>query len=380
MTTSAPVRAVYVHVPFCRRRCGYCDFYSVEFDAAAAGPLVEALLRELDAYAARPDLSLETVYVGGGTPTTLPLELLRRLLGRLRQVVRPDAQIEFTVEANPATVTPETAQVLVGCGVNRASIGAQSFQACELAVLERDHAPRQVAETVGVCRAAGIEQVSLDLMFAIPGQTLESWRASLGAALALGPEHVSCYCLTYEPGTRLRRQLEAGVLSAVDPELDAAMYECAIDTLTAAGFRHYEISNFALPGHECRHNLVYWRNEPYVGIGPAAAGFLDGVRYRNVSDIAAYIRAVLAGDSPRAETERLGLRQRAGESAMLELRLIEGIERERFRQRFDADPVAFFHDAVRRHQQRGLLEVTGTHVRLTRAGLLLADRVVADFL
>ncbi|MBU0616581.1 MAG: radical SAM family heme chaperone HemW [Planctomycetes bacterium] len=380
MTTPEPIRAVYVHVPFCRRLCGYCDFYSIVPEEGMVGPLVDALLGELDHYSGRPDLAVGTVFVGGGTPTTLPAGELRRLLDRLRQLAPSGTALEFTVEANPETVTPQMAQVLVAAGANRVSIGAQSFDPAELAVLERGHRPEDVAKTVALCREAGLRQVNLDLIFAIPGQTLDSWLASLRAATALQPEHLSCYSLTFEPGTRLFEQLQAGAVTAVDQDLDATMYEAAIDALTAAGYVHYEISNFARPGYRCRHNLAYWHNQPYLGIGPAAAGLVDGVRYKNVADVATYTGAVAAGRSPRAEEERRSAEQRARETAMLELRLTEGIDRRRFEQRYGHDPVEFFAEAVRRHSGRGLLEVTDRHLRLTRPGLSLADTVIADFL
>ncbi len=377
---SAPIRALYVHVPFCRRLCGYCDFYSVELEEASVGPLVDGLLRELDDYCRRQTLAVETVFVGGGTPTTLPPGELRRLLARLRRLAGRRAELEFTIEANPATVTPEVADVLVSAGVNRVSIGAQSFDPAELRVLERSHEPRQVAETVAACRAVGLAHINLDLIFAIPGQTLESWLSNLETAAGLQPEHLSCYALTYEAGTRLFEQLQAGAVTRVDPDLEAAMYERTIDRLRDGRYKHYEISNFARPGYECRHNLVYWHNEPYLGIGPSAAGLVDGVRYKNVADVAGYVEAVLTGRSPRVEEERRSTEQRARETAMLELRLIEGIHRDRFARRFGHDPVAFFAEVVQRHSERGLLEVTEDRLKLTRAGLMLADTVIADFL
>jgi oxygen-independent coproporphyrinogen-3 oxidase len=369
-----------VHVPFCRRLCGYCDFYSVKLDAAAAGPLVDILQRELATHADRHALAFETIFVGGGTPTVLPPELLRALLSHLAQHAAPAREIEFTVEANPATVTSEVARILSAAGVNRVSIGAQSFHATELAVLDRQHHPPQVAETVTACRQSGMKQISLDLIFAIPGQTLDSWRASLDAALSLAPDHLSCYSLTFEPGTRLREQPLAGAVVEVDPDLDADMYELAIDTLTSAGYEHYEVSNFARPSCRCRHNLACWHNEPYLGIGPAAAGLVDGVRYRNVADVEAYVAAIRESRSPWEAQERLTPAERARETAMLELRLTEGIDRTHFAQRYGSDPVSFFREPVQRHATRGLLEVTETHLRLTRPGLLLADVVIADFL
>jgi oxygen-independent coproporphyrinogen-3 oxidase len=380
MTTPEPIGAVYAHVPFCRRLCAYCDFYSVVPGEGAIPPLVEALLREIGQHSGRPDLAVETIFVGGGTPTALPAHELRRLLDRLRALASPEGALEFTVEANPETVTPEIVQTLVTAGVNRVSLGAQSFDPADLALLERGHRPDQVTEAVTRCRVAGIARISLDLIFAVPGQTLASWLASLNAALALRTQHLSCYSLTFEPGTRLFERRRAGLVRPVDEDLDAAMAERTIDTLTAAGYVHYEISNFALPGYQCRHNLAYWHNQPYLGIGPAAAGLLDGVRYRNVADVAAYTAAVTAGHSPRSEEERRSPEQRARETAMLELRLIEGIDRRRFAQRYGHDPVELFAEPVRRHGARGLLEVTTRNLRLTRPGLLLADLVIADFL
>ena len=379
MTTIISGYSLYIHVPFCSRRCGYCDFYSQVLDLARVEPLVDAVLDELGWAGEKYELTCETVFVGGGTPTSLPPEQLGRLLRACVESLRGDCY-EFTVEANPATVAAETARVLADAGVNRVSIGAQSFNEAELSVLERTHRPGQVAETIAACRAAGIRNVNLDLIFAIPGQTLASWRASLEAAMALEPAHLSCYGLTYEPGTRLHRQQQAGLVERVDEDLEADMYETTIDMLAAAGYAQYEISNFSRPGAECRHNLAVWRNQPYWGLGPSAAGFVDGTRYKNVSDTDEYVRSIQAGRLPRAEEERLGPEERARETAMLALRLREGLDRRQFAQRFGRDPVDFFADAVNRHVRDGLLEVDENSVRLTRSGLLLADVVITDFL
>jgi oxygen-independent coproporphyrinogen-3 oxidase len=441
-------RALYIHVPFCRTLCGYCDFYSQVLDPAAVGPLVDALLRELSEQAGPRGLEFDTVYVGGGTPTVLPVGELERLLLGLRGYVAQHAagqspalrslsggatphaptDVEFTVEANPATVTEAVAEVLARCAVNRVSIGAQSFNPAELRVLDRAHRPEQVAETVATCRRLGLRRISLDLIFGIPGQTLASWRDTLGAALALEPEHLSCYGLTYEAGTPLAEQVQdggakqrfalpddgpnqrfalpAGRVQRVDPDVEADMYEAALDLLPAAGLHHYEISNFARPGCECRHNLRYWHNEPYLGIGPAAAGYigeepicqppdvshepvhqppsLSGrgggrVRYKNVADTAAYVSAISAGRSPRVEEECLAEERRARETAMLELRLTAGIDRRRFIERYGVDPRELFADALAEDGGAGLLEVDDRAIRLTRRGLLVADTVMADF-
>ena len=367
MTTPSAIHALYAHVPFCRTRCGYCDFYSTVLEPAAVEPLVSGLLTELDAARNRHELAFETIFVGGGTPTCLPPRQLERLLLACAELGR-GGQIEFTVEANPATVTPETAAVLVAAGVNRVSVGAQSFDPDELQALERTHQPEQVGQTLEICRAQGIHDINLDLIFAIPGQTAASWRANLAAAIALEPTHLSCYGLTYEPGTRLHARLQAGEVRRVDEDLEADLYEMTIEILASAGYEHYEVSNFARPGARCRHNLTYWHNQPYLGIGPSAAGFVDGLRYKNVADIATYVREIAAGRPPHAEAERLAPEQRARETAMLALRLAEGLDRRSFTVRFGHDPVDFFADAVATHTQRGHLEVYGKGASPDAAG------------
>lgn len=380
MTMSPPCRSLYVHVPFCRTLCSYCDFYSQVFEPAAATPFVDALMCELGTSAERSSLRFDTIYVGGGTPTVLPAPALARLLGGVREYAVDKDLLEFTVEANPATVTDEIAAVLVAAGVNRISLGAQSFEPEELCTLDRTHQPAQVGETVRKCRQAGIWQINLDLIFGIPGQTPASWLGSLWAALTLGPDHLSCYGLTYEPGTPLHERLELGIVQRVDPDLEAEMYETALDILPGAGLPQYEVSNFARHGAQCRHNLRYWHNEPYLGIGPAAAGFIDGVRYKNVADTATYVQAIQDGRSAWGEQETLSPARRARETAMLELRLAEGINRKQFAERYGEDPAVLFADAIKPRLGDGLLVVDEKSVRITRAGFLVADTVIADFL
>ncbi|MFH1748408.1 MAG: radical SAM family heme chaperone HemW [Planctomycetota bacterium] len=380
MTMPSYLPSLYVHIPFCRSRCAYCDFYSTVLSPPTVPPLLDALLNELEQVRLRYWPACQTIFIGGGTPTVLPAVQLERLLQGCRRLTRPSANIEFTVEANPATVDRETAEILATAGVNRVSIGAQSFEPAELRVLGRTHQPEQVGETVAICRGHDIKRISLDLIFAIPGQTLKSWRTILQAAVALEPEHLSCYGLTYEPGTRLAADLRAGRVTRVEHDLEADMYEATIDDLAAAGYQQYEISNFCHPGGQCRHNLTYWHNESYLGIGPSASGYIDGVRYKNVADIAEYIQSINSGRSPRCEEECLSPTRSAGETAMLALRLIEGLNRRRFADRFGHDPVEHFAAAVERHVADGLLEVTDEAIRLTRRGLLLANTVIADLI
>ncbi len=379
-TTNPQVRAVYVHVPFCHTICGYCDFYSEVFDRRLADPLVDALLQELNGHPPAAFENVDSIFFGGGTPTTLAAPALERLLSAFRAVVPPTSTIEFTCEANPATVTEETAAALVAAGVNRVSVGAQSFDRNELNVLDRLHDPAQVAETVGICRAAGLDNVNLDLIFAIPGQSRASWEQNLDAALALQPDHLSCYGLTYEPGTPLHERLEAGGIERVDEDLEAEMFQFTIAHLARQGFAQYEISNFARAGRACRHNLHYWQHDGYIGIGPSASGFVDGVRYKNIADTRTYAEALRAGRSPRLEQERVPRVQQARDAMLLGLRLTVGVERERFQSMFGSDPVDMFPEIIGQHVDAGLLDVGPDHIRLTDRGLLLADHVIADFL
>ncbi|MCH7870110.1 MAG: coproporphyrinogen III oxidase, partial [Planctomycetes bacterium] len=259
------------------------------------------------------------------------------------------------------------------------SIGAQSFDPAELRVLDRIHKVADVGKTVAMVRCAGIRSVNLDLIFAIPGQTVAAWRKNLEAATALEPDHLSCYGLTYTKPTPLYHALQRGRVRRVDTDVEAEMYETTIDFLAAAGFEQYEISNFARPGEACRHNLACWHNRPYVGIGPSAAGLVDGTRYKNVPDTAEWARALNEGRSPQIEHEVLETDQAARETMMLGLRLIEGVQRAGFAERFGEDPAVLFSDVIARHVEYGLLLVDDRSIRLSRRGLLLADSVMVDF-
>lgn len=380
MTTTTACHSLYVHVPFCRTICGYCDFYRDVYDPQQAGPLVDALLCELESAGRGRAWRFDTIFVGGGTPTILATTDLYRLLVALRRHAGTDDELEFTVEANPATVTPEKAAALRAAGVNRVSLGAQSFDPGELRILDRRHNPDDVPRTLEICRAAGLPHLSLDLIFGVPGQTLAAWQGSLAAALDLGPEHLSCYGLTYEPQTPLRARLELGRIQRMDEDLEADLYEYTIDALALAGLPQYEISNFARPGAECRHNLRYWRNQPYLGLGPSAAGYLDDIRYKNVPDTARYVAAIQAGTTVRESEETLSTEQRARETIMLGLRLVAGVDQALFMERFGRDPQAWFAAEMAPLLDDGLLEADERGFRLTRSGRLVGDRIMAAFL
>lgn len=371
-------RALYVHVPYCRSKCRYCDFYSLPVAGEDCSRFLTAATTELAKRAGNLQTPLASVFLGGGTPTVLGPELLAATLSMLMPLAGSDT--EFTVEANPESLTPEVAAVLTSGGVNRVSLGAQSFQAGELKLLGRPHGPRQITGAVEHLRKRGIENISLDLIYGIPAQTLESWRDSLRQALDLHPEHLSCYALSFDAGTPLAADLEAGRICEMDEEVQRDCYLDAIATLRQAGLEHYEISNFARPFRRCRHNMTYWRNEPYVGIGPGAASFLGSVRWMNRPDVVAYVHALEAGQEPPAEAESLTGRHAMAETLMLGLRLIEGVQRQAFRERFGQDPVEAFPHSFRRYRDLGMLEITEASVHLTEGALFLSNSVLADIL
>ncbi|MFQ5501290.1 MAG: radical SAM family heme chaperone HemW [Phycisphaerae bacterium] len=367
----------YVHLPFCRTKCGYCDFYSLPTIATLIDGLVAGLIAELTL--CDPGRPVGTIFFGGGTPTELPAEALGTLLSAIGQRAGPVE--EWTVEANPTSADDLKLETLRRSGVNRLSFGAQSFRESELKVLERLHDPRHIFESVRAARAVGFDNVNLDLMYAIPSQTLDDWRETLRRAVDLEMEHLSCYALMYEPQTGLTRLRDQGRVVACDEMLEAEMFELTIEELTGVGFEHYEISNFARPGRTCRANILYWENREYLGIGPSAVSYLDGERRKNIADVRCYVEWM--GTEPGrvvVERERLRGIERAGETAMQMLRLTRGIDVERFRDQTGVEPLEHFAEVIERFNGLDLLEVDDRSIRLTRRGLLLANRVMAGFL
>ena len=369
---------LYVHIPFCETKCGYCDFYSVALKDRDPTPLVDRVIRELEERVARQPLPIGTVFCGGGTPTLLPLDDLAALLGTIQRVVSGEPLREFTVEANPATIDDAKARLLVASGVTRVSMGAQSFFTSELAALERIHRVEDIPPSVEVLRRNGVSQINLDLIFGIPGQTLDTWSESLRRAVALGPDHLACYGLTYEPGTRLTAQRDHRRITPCDENLEADMFLLTKELLGEQGYAQYEISNYAKPGCRSAHNINYWRNGPYIGVGPSAAGCVDHRRYKNVADVAGYIRLIDSQGHAEAETELLDRSAILLETIMMQLRLTEGLSIAAFRERVGADPVELFGGTLARLEARGLVVRDHDHIALTRQGQLVADTVIRD--
>jgi oxygen-independent coproporphyrinogen-3 oxidase len=380
MTNAPPwiwPRAAYLHVPFCAHHCGYCDFAIATGHDDLRDAYVEALITEMTTLGSPQPV--DTLFIGGGTPTHLTAGQLARLLAEVRRWLLPQPGCEWTVEANPESLTEDKVAVLADHGVTRVSLGAQSFNAASLAVLDRIHDPKDVALAVERARKR-VGHVSLDLIFGVPGQTPSAWRADIEQALALGSNHLSTYGLTYEKGTPLWKQRRRGLLLPLDEDTELELYDLAIDLLTAAGFEHYEVSNFALPGARCRHNEVYWANEAYFGFGMGAARYVEGRRDLNTRDLHTYLRQVRAGESPTFQSEALPPEERARETLAVQLRRSEGIGRERFREQtgFSLDDLVGVE--VRRLEALGLVVDDGRSVRLTRRGRHVADGVVERLL
>lgn len=374
------VRHLYVHIPFCAAKCDYCAFYSEPAQAGRVERFLTALSREIEKVAAR--LQPETIFFGGGTPSILTEKQCERLLSWLESQI-PDLKskiTEWTIEMNPATVSPEKARLLRAFGVNRASLGVQLFDDKLLEWLGRVHTVAMAHESIATLREAGFDNLNLDFIFAIPGQTLAQWEQTLRQAIALEPQHLSTYELTYEEDTPLFRRLQARGVTRLDEATATNMYERMLELTAEAGFQQYEISNIARPGRECRHNLNAWRGGDYVGVGPSACGFVDGWRYRNVPDIDAYIARIERSESPTEHAERLTPRARAGELAAFALRMNEGITAAAFERQTGFRLEQLWPDALRDLAAQKLVEWDGERLRLTPRGRLLADSVAEAFI
>ena len=370
--------SLYFHIPFCVRHCEYCDFYSEVASERDIDVYLNALEREFRLRFAS-GLAPETIFVGGGTPTRLSGAQLHRFGEIIARYIDRARLNEFTVEINPGTLDAEKAQALAAMGVSRASFGVQSFNEGFLKSLGRIHEAGKAAEAVNLVRAAGIARTSIDLIFALPGQTLDQLQSDISRALELGTEHLSFYALTYEDDTPLTRDLIAGRVKPCDEELEREMFSVIGEACAKAGLPRYEVSNFARPGAECRHNLVYWTLGDWHGVGAAAHGMLDGEITENAADHRAYARALLEENKwPLARRERLAPVQRAETLLLMGLRLTRGVELARFHAVAGQSFESACGDAARALTRQGFLEVTPSRVRCTQEGLLLLDRVVLE--
>ena len=380
-----PVSSLYVHVPFCAQKCSYCAFYS----EASSGELIErytnALVRELELVA--HDVKPATVFFGGGTPSILNLKQWRRTLDTMQRLNLLGAA-EWTIESNPATVSLDKAKLWRDFGVNRVSMGVQSLDENLLDRLGRVHSRDMVFKSFDILRRAGFDNVNLDLMFAIPGQTMAVWEQTLDEAIALGSEHLSCYEVIYEDDTPLFKQLAAGEIS-IDEDLACAMHEKLVERATNAGFVQYEIANFArnnprshddVPSHACRHNVNYWRAGSYYGLGPSAAGYLRGVRTKNWSNTQLYCERLERGERAIETVEELPALKRAGETAAFGLRMNAGWPLIQFRSVTGFDLHSEWRTEISDLVARGWADLSPDRFRLTPNGLRFADTAAEMFL
>jgi len=372
---------LYIHIPFCQQKCLYCDFPSVAGGAELYADYTAALCREI---AGRGGLlsaaAVDTVYIGGGTPTVLPAGCLEEIGRCLRANAAVAAEAEFTVEANPGTLDGDKLAALRVIGVNRVSLGVQAFDDGVLAAAGRIHTAAQAAEAVAAVSAAGFRRISIDLMYGLPGQTAASFRAGLEMAAAMPVEHISVYGLKVEEGTPFARMAAAGSLALPDEAEEEAMYDLAADFLPARGFARYEISNYARPGAECRHNLRYWRYEPYIGVGAAAHSFWQGERLANTANVSEYIARAMAGETPLASREAPGEAVAMAEYAFLALRTAAGVAYADFSVRFGREFPLLYGAATERLARQGLLAVGTDGVRLTAKGQKYGNIVFGAFL
>ena len=389
--------ALYIHVPFCRAKCRYCDFFSLAADPSWFAPYVQAVEAQMAWAARQAEIAPQTLYVGGGTPTVLPLDLLLRLLQACIRLWGPPVTGELTVEANPGTLSRGDLRRLAEAGVTRLSLGVQSTQDRALRLLGRIHTAAEALQALEEAKEAGFRSVGVDLIFGLPGQTLEEWEQTLRTVLAFAPEHLSAYALTLEPGTPLHEDVAAGRLPLPDDDLAADLYLLAEEVLEAAGYRHYELSNWARRDpawdHRSRHNLAYWRNEVWLGFGAGAHSHAFGRRWHEVEDLPRFLRtwAEAPGQgegrvplyaSPTAcEVDAVSREQGMAETLFLGLRLVEeGVPRQRFRERFGVPVEAVYGPILEEWEAQGLLQVDEERIVLTPRGRLLANQVFLRFL
>ncbi len=376
---------VYIHVPFCLKKCGYCDFYSIE-DTGALPGYVAALCREMTLESLRSPPSLKTLYFGGGTPSLLPLDLLEQILEQVDLCHGLSRETEITMEVNPGTVDPDYLKGIRALGVNRLSMGVQSFDPARLKFLSRIHSPDQAMGAIEGARRAGFDNLGLDLIYGLPGEDAPARRRDLDTALGFAPEHLSCYMLTLEPETPLFQRCEQGAFIGPDPGAQNAAFLEVGDYLTRRGYDHYEISNFARGGEGwySRHNSAYWRMVPYRGYGPGAHSLEidDGGRWRrfwNLADLEGYIRSLERGGVPPREMEILSLDQKMIEWIMVGLRTAGGIDTKAFVRELGKGFYGVFSSLVADLIRRGLGQKNKDHFRLTRAGWARLDHIVESF-
>ena len=372
---------LYVHIPFCRFKCTYCDFNAYAGMRSLYEPYARAVKSQISGFKSRiSNARAETIYFGGGTPSLLPLPLLAEIVRACCESFDVPSEAEVSLEANPGTVDANYLEGLRSLGVNRLSLGVQSAHQSELDFFKRGHSFADTVESIQLARAAGFDNLNVDLIYGLPQQTMALWQETVDRTLELAPDHVSMYCLTVEERTTLALWVRRGKTRLPDDDLAADMVLWADERLASTGLMRYEVSNWASPGRQCQHNLVYWRNAPYLGFGAGAHSSFNGQRFWNVDHPREFVQRIEAGQSAAAGSEVIGRELEMGETMMLGLRLVEGVSLARFESRFGLTLTDVYSEELVALQRQGLVEMDEMGVRLTRRGWLLGDRVFSAFL
>jgi len=370
---------IYIHVPFCVKKCSYCDFYSCT-GLGKIPEFVDSIVKEIE-ISSDSSFHADTLYFGGGTPSLMSPDQLQRLISKSIRYYKLSSDAEITIEANPGTVTAENLTGFCQAGVNRINIGIQSFSDTSLDFLSRIHTADDAISAYEEARSAGFDNIGIDLIYGLPGQTEKMWQADLQAAINLGPEHLSCYMLTYEPGTRMETNLRNGRFLRLPDKNVGLLYEFTVQYLEAHSFFQYEVSNFSTsPETRSRHNQKYWTHAPYIGLGPSAHSLMDKKRWWNVRSLDAYLEKIRQGQVPVEETEGLNPRQLMMETLYLRLRCVDGISISDFEKRFEVDFMQRLGSIVSVYESDGYLEIVNNQCRLTRKGMLFADSISSRFI
>ena len=372
------VNALYIHIPFCIKKCVYCDFNSVVSNTKTIDQYLDAINKELNSLKGR--YVFNTIYIGGGTPSVLTEAQLGKLLNNVVSCVQASEIKEFTIEANPGTLTSNKVRLLKEYLVTRVSLGIQSFNDKQLNFLGRIHSGNDAINAFNLLRNVGYDNINIDLIFGCPEQSFGDWESDLRTVIELNPKHLSIYALTYEEGTPLRRNWVNGNVKKLDECVELEMYKTAIGYLTDNGYNHYEISNFAKDGYECLHNYIYWRNEGYTGVGAGAFSFVDGLRTSNIRDVYQYIEGINEGRNIKTFSECLQHEHFASETVIMNLRLRQGISDKDFHDRFGYKIYDRFGRLINRLVEDGLISYDNETLKLTDKGLFVADTVMAEFL
>lgn len=369
---------LYIHIPFCMKKCLYCDFNSYEGRERDGEAYEKALIEEIEMYRRKFDLTYKTVFIGGGTPTVIDYFLIGSVMEKVMPYVVPDGEI--SMECNPGTVTHDSLKYYRSIGINRLSIGLQAWQDSLLKKIGRIHSVDDFLKTYENARKAGFANINADVMFALPGQTMDMWQETVKNICRLGVEHISCYSLKLEEGTKLYEMSEKGLIALPDEDLDREMYDYAVRSFEECGYRQYEISNFAKPGFQCRHNLIYWHNEEYIGAGAGSHSKLNGRRFWNTGDIKGYIDKVEEGGLPVEGEETLSRKEDMWETIFLALRLNEGLDIKVFEAEYNVNFKEKYRYQLKKLSDSGLIQIVDSRLMLTKKGRDLANMVFMEFM